>query len=463
MPNESPIQKIYGEAWSFCLFYDFEFFNKRSFLSVVADSFQLLIQGRHTPRKVRQRLKKSPYLEKYTASPIIGTCSMPPRSGKSYVISVCSAWALGRYPTKSLMRNTCTNTLYKKFSYDVRDVLKSPKFSNIFPDVRLSSDKSNVDGWNTNKAKQVSYFGNGVGGTIIGFGANLIAITDDLYKSVDDALSGTINEKVHRWKEGTHDSRIEKNTPSFDIGTRWCSDDVIGKNTEKDKYDIIIKIPALTERDETFCDDVKTTKEYLSIRSDIDTFLWDAEYQQDPSSLEGTVFDKLNYFKLEELNHDTIIAKWSAIDLADKGKDYYADIYCYVADKVYIIDVIYSRSGLEITQPQSISNINTYSIDNTIVETNKDGSLFVRDLRTSCPNTKIYSKFNTQNKIVRILNQSGWIKENFSFRNDLDISKDYINFVKSLQKFNKNMQNVNDDAPDVSALLAFALRRSKIL
>ena len=38
--------------------------------------------------------------------------------------------------------------------------------------------------WNVEGARQVSYFGGGVGGTVIGFGASMLAMTDDLYKSL---------------------------------------------------------------------------------------------------------------------------------------------------------------------------------------------------------------------------------------------------------------------------------------
>ena len=125
--------------------------------------------------------------------------SLPPRAGKSYITTLFCAWTLGRNPSESVMRNTCTATLYLKFSYDVRNVVKSDQFKDVFPDIRLSDDKSNLNGWNTNHAKMVSYFGAGVGGTIIGFGASKVAITDDLYRGMEDALSDTVNDRIHQW------------------------------------------------------------------------------------------------------------------------------------------------------------------------------------------------------------------------------------------------------------------------
>ena len=124
---------------------------------------------------------------------------------------------------------------------DVRDILRSQTFKDIFPEVELSKDKQNVEGWNTDKARQVSYFGSGVGGTIIGFGCTLLAITDDLFRSYEDAVSETINEKTFSWWQGTHSSRLEKNVPSIDLGTRWSKKDVLGRLEEMDFYNKVIK------------------------------------------------------------------------------------------------------------------------------------------------------------------------------------------------------------------------------
>ena len=135
-----------------------EFFKQRSFLKEIADGFQLIEH-----RKIKSL-----------------AVMMPPRAGKSYITSLFCAWTLGRSPEKSVMRNSCTSTLYLKFSYDVRNIVKSDLFREVFPTVTLSDDKANLQGWNTNSSVMVSYFGAGVGGTIIGFGASNVAITDDL-------------------------------------------------------------------------------------------------------------------------------------------------------------------------------------------------------------------------------------------------------------------------------------------
>ena len=168
------------------------------------------------------------------------------------------------------MRNCCSDTLYNKLSYDTRDIVRSSRFKEVFPDVKLRGDKQNVHGWSLEAARQVSYFGAGVGGTVIGFGASMLAMTDDLYKSLEDALSDTNNEKVWSWKQGTHDSRIEGNCCSIDIGTRWSATDVLGRMEEMGKYDEIIRIAALDENDRSSCEDVHTTEYYHELREETD-------------------------------------------------------------------------------------------------------------------------------------------------------------------------------------------------
>jgi hypothetical protein len=142
--------------YHFCRYYDRDFVHARPFVKDICEAFQ----------EVEDKKIKSL------------SVSLPPRAGKSYITSLFCAWTLGKNPDKSVMRNACTATLFLKFSYDVRAILKDERFKRVFPDVSLSDDKANLQGWNTNKSKQVGYFGAGVGGTIIGFGASNVAITE---------------------------------------------------------------------------------------------------------------------------------------------------------------------------------------------------------------------------------------------------------------------------------------------
>jgi len=428
------IQPARINFWAFCCYYDYEFFRiKRPFLYQIAEALQNI-----SDKKIHSL-----------------AVSLPPRSGKSYIISLFAAWVIGNNPEGSVMRNCCTATLYNKFSYDTRDIVKSGKFKNVFPYIELSNDKTAVTGWNVKTAKQVTYFGNGVGGTIIGFGASLVAITDDLYKDHNDYFSETINDKILFWYDSAHGSRQENDCPIIDMGTRWGECDVIGTNIKKGKYDKIITVPALNDEGATFCDDVKSTQEYLDIKKDIDSFIWNSEYMQDPQPLEGLVFPEIKYYDELNDNEGNIIAY---ADTADEGTDYYAmPIAKLIAGKVYIIDVIFNQYNLDTNTPLLLSMIDKYNIDNLHIETNKEGGLLVKNLRNQT-NCTIRGLFNTANKMSRIFTQSGFIMDNFYFKKNHS-NPEYEKFISQTKRVMKTSRS-NDDAPDALAGLAFIIRRN---
>ncbi len=424
------------DFWQFCLFYDKEFFEKRGFLKKIADGFMKI---------EKQEIRSL-------------SVSMPPRAGKSYITSLFSAWVLGRNPSESIMRNTCTATLYLKFSYDVRNILKTKLFSTVFPKVSLSDTKANLLGWNTNKSRQVGYFGAGVGGTIIGFGATKLAITDDLYRGVEDALSDNTNDKILLWKEATHDSRLEKNCSKIDIGTRWSVNDVIGKNTEAKRYELTIVIPALNDHEETFCDDVMSTEQYHEIRSRINPDIWLAEYMQEPVDMKGRLFTSVKKMPKQDFNEikDKIEGYVGYIDVADQGKDFTAMAVGGIIDnEVYIIDYLFSRDNTDITLPLCADKLNKLDVKYCRVESNNMGAMFSRNL-DKMTDTKILQVHNTKNKITRIIMESGFVLNSFNFIENND--QMYHQFMQNVEGFNKEGKNKNDDAPDCIAGLSMFIK-----
>lgn len=414
------------EFWQFCLIYDREFFKKRSFLKEIAESFQEIEQGKIKSLSV----------------------SLPPRAGKSYITSLFCAWVLGRNPTESIMRNACTATLYLKFSYDVRAILKSQIFMNVFPNVRLSDDKANLQGWNTNFSKQVGYFGAGVGGTIIGFGATKIGITDDLYRGLEDALSDTVNDRIIQWKEATHDSRFESGCARIDIGTRWSINDVIGRNIENKIYDKSIIVPALNENDESFCEDVLTTAEYLEKRKRTDHSIWKAEYMQEPVDIKGRLFNELNFCS-ELPKMDGCIGY---VDVADQGSDYTACAILGISgNEFYLVDYVFNKSNTDVTIPMVASLLNKWDVKYCRVESNSMGAMFSRYLQKEVK-TKILQVNNTGKKETRILMQSAWIQQRIKFY--LNGSNECELFLSNVQSYSKEGKNKNDDAPDCLAGLS---------
>jgi predicted phage terminase large subunit-like protein len=425
--------------WHFCLYMDEEFFKARPFLKQVADAMQEIEEGTVKSLSV----------------------SMPPRAGKSYITSLFCAWVLGRNPTESIMRNTCTATLYVKFSYDVRAVIQSTKYKQVFPSVRLSDDKKNLQGWNTNSSRQVGYFGAGVGGTIIGFGATKVAITDDLYRGIEDALSDTVNDRIHQWKQSTHDSRFETGCARIDIGTRWSLNDVIGRNMGEGVYQKSIVIPALNEEGESFCEAVMTTDEFMEKRKRTSPEIWQAEYMQEPVDIKGRLFGELKY--IEEADFEALIKDRQVdgaiayIDVADQGADYTAmAVAVMVANELFIVDHVYTKDNTDITLPLCAGLLNKWKVKYCRVESNSMGAMFARQLQglTDC---KVLQVANQVNKMTRIIMQSVFIQQRMTFVRR-ENNPQVIQFVQNVLSFSKEGKNKHDDAPDCMAGLSIFLQ-----
>ena len=82
-------------AWEYCQYMLPEFYENRQFLRIVADIFQYLIDQENCDQFIINRIKSSPYVEKFILNPEEILIALPPRAGKSVTVSLCCSWALG--------------------------------------------------------------------------------------------------------------------------------------------------------------------------------------------------------------------------------------------------------------------------------------------------------------------------------------------------------------------------------
>ncbi len=362
------------------------------------------------------------------------------------------------------MRNCCSGTLYDKFSYHARAFIRSRKYQEVFPDVKLKTDKQNIASWNLEQSIQCAYFGAGVEGRIVGDGASMLAITDDLFSGFADAFSDTIRDKTWMWKEGSHDTRYEGNCCSIDIGTRWSVKDILGRLEDRGYYDEIISIPAIlnegTKDEVTFCNDLHSTEYYQEKRETVDKIVWKAEYQQNPIEAEGLLFPKveLELFVMADLHKKKPSGRIGATDVADKGTDDFSSPFAEIhGDRYFITDVIFTKDAVEVTEARLAQGIIDNQTQYQVIESNNGGRIFalsVGKILGVDSNCTIEPKHTSKNKETRILMKSGFVKKNFVFRSDYEIGSDYARFMDCLTSYSKLGKNKHDDAPDSLTILA---------
>jgi len=176
--------------------------------------------------------------------------------------------------------------------------------------------------------------------------------------------------------------------------------------------------------------------------------------------LEGVLFSKKDLKTYDPpLHKDGLSGTMAYIDVADEGDDYLAAVFGRVYDrKIYISDVIFTRENIDITLPIVAAKIREINADYVRVESNNQGSAFIKMLRDIVPPEKILKVNNTTNKHTRILMEYGFIKEHFHFIDGYQAASEYGQFMRQVLSYMKDGTSKHDDAIDALSGLSLFIR-----
>jgi hypothetical protein len=255
---------------------------------------------------------------------------MPPRTGKSQAASIFfPAWHLGKFPNHEIITCSYSGALAMGFSRKVRTELRDPDYGLIF-DTKLDPDNQNAEGWMTTKGG--GFTPSGVGGAITGKGANLLLV-DDPVKNAEEAESQTVRQAVKDWYSSTAYTRLAPGGGVLVIQTRWHEDDLSGwlesqaESGEGDTFEIV-RYPAIAIEDERyrFKGEALHPERYdeqalARIQKAVGPRVWDALYQQQPTSEDGGYFtsDMIRWYEEGELPEDLVY--YTAWDFAIGKKE----------------------------------------------------------------------------------------------------------------------------------------------
>ncbi len=131
---------------------------------------------------------------------------VPPRHGKSELASIrFPAWHLGHRPEHELINVGYNLELPMRFSRKVREVMRDPSYTAIFPDSKLDPESQGAEAWLTTKGG--GFTAAGVGGGITGKGAHIL-IVDDPIKNQEEADSILVRDKLWDWYQSTAYTRL---------------------------------------------------------------------------------------------------------------------------------------------------------------------------------------------------------------------------------------------------------------
>lgn len=395
--------------------------------------------------------------------------NMPPQHGKSRTLFLFCQWMLGKNPQERIITCSYNDTVASEFSRYTRDGITEEKtlpeqlvYSDIFPDSKIKQGNSSYQKWAL-EGQHFNYLGAGVGGSVTSKGATIL-IVDDPIKNIEEALNDNHLKKLWNWYTGTFLSRVSaEGGEAIQIinHTRWSKNDICGKlladKQERESF-YVLKMPAYDEeKKRMLCPDFLSLEAYKSKTRLMPPEISSANYQQETIDLIGRLYKQLKTYEklpVDAKGNSLFEAVENYTDTADEGIDYLCSInYGVYQGVAYILDVLYTKDGMEITEPQTAQFLHNGEIKLAKIESNNGGRGFARNVKrilydvmgvTGC----VISWFHqSKNKRARILTNSAFVQENILFpANWRDKWPVFYDHIAGYQKEGKNQI---DDGPDV--------------
>jgi len=158
--------------------------------------------------------------------------SISPQTGKSQVLTRGGpAWISGRDPRRHVMVGAYNQDFANEFGDDVRQLINSSGYKQVFPDYALDRGGQAKDLLITKQRGKLAFVG--VGGSGTGKPADFFFV-DDPIRNDEDAMSAAYRDKIWKWFNRVVFTRCHGKTPIVVVHTRWHEDDLIGRLCDPD-------------------------------------------------------------------------------------------------------------------------------------------------------------------------------------------------------------------------------------
>lgn len=390
--------------------------------------------------------------------------NIAPRYGKTQLASIMFiAYGLAINPESKFIHLSYSGQLTQDNSVAVKDVLNSEYFKAVF-DTRVKFGSDTKAKWDTEQGGGL--YATSTLGQITGFGAGktdkenevddsfagAIVIDDPL--KPEDALSDNIREQVNRRFETTIRNRVNsRRTPIIIIMQRLHEHDLCGYLQEAEPEEwTVLSLPCIIQEnnEERALWPHKHSLEELHKLEKISPFVFETQYMQNPTPMEGFMYTRLRTYTALPL--DSSIAK-NYTDTADTGADFHCSI-CYqeYSFGMYITDVLYTERPVEYTEVETAKLLANNKTEIAYVESNNGGRVIAKNIERNLrllgvDKTSIIPFSQNASKDVRIFSHSAEVQNLIFFPEDWKTR--WPQFYKDVTSFRKEGRNAHDDAPDV--------------
>lgn len=442
------------------------------------------------------------YLDKMAKDPEFEliVANLPSGTGKTYLEKLAEAYSYGIDDTGTILALCSNDDVVKGGSRTVRDIMKNERYGQVFPKLKFTKENRDfflkeTDGeWKLRHCKlSASYYARTTQSSVIGLRASKWIHIDDLYADYKEALDEQLNiyfynKLVTVWRKRFVQGKTAKLVIT---GTMWSPNDfmvkiiALYKSREKfikhpkfkytwislDGKKVIIQVPALDmETGESSCKSLWKTEELLQERDSMDTYLWETNFQQNPTTPDALEFDYKNLRTYDRVPINEYGACYAVIDGTRKtGKDFFSmPILQPFGDDFALIDCIYTKVATSDLIDDIISKIIQHNIKILVIETNVDGGLKKVILeKLKALNYKgsieIIELYSTVNKATRIELEKGNIVNKIVYpeRNMYGANTPLGKFMNSFTIYNSQGRNEHDDANDSMAMFTSQIMGGK--
>jgi len=385
-----------------------------SFMNFVKYAWPAFIEGRHHKimgdafdRVARGELKRL-------------IVNMPPRHTKSEFASyLLPAWFLGKYPEKKIIQTAHTAELSVGFGRKVRNLVDSVDFKKIFSKVALRADSKAAGRWSTNEGGE--YFAIGVGGAVTGKGADLLIIDDPHSEQEGQSADPSVFDKTYEWYTSGPRQRLQPGGAIVLVMTRWHKRDLTGQilksslqRTGTDEWELI-EFPAIMPSGNPLWPEFWPKEELESLRNELPSPKWNAQYQQNPTSEEGALVKREWWREWEEDRPppcEFIIQSWDTAFLKTQRSDYSActtwGVFYKIDDEglqqpnIILMDAFKERLEFPELKKKAYEFWSEWQPDAFVVEAKAAGTPLIFELRAMGIPVSEYTPSRGNDKIARV-------------------------------------------------------------
>jgi predicted phage terminase large subunit-like protein len=399
--------------------------------------------------------------------------AMPPRHGKSQMGSyLFPAYLMGKKPDSKLIVGSHTAELAQRFGRMIRNLVEDERYSEIFPEMKLSVDSKAAGRWNTAHGGEAFFIGKG--GAMTGRGGDVVVLDDILDEQ--DAVSETAMENTWEWYTSGPRQRLQPNGAIIVINTRWKTDDLSGRllrqqgQLKADQWEIL-EFPAILPSNTPLWPEYWSLDELEKVKMSIGLKKWNAQWQQQPTNDDGAILKREWWRKWKhdeppscEYILQTMDTAYSKKETADFSVIATWGVFYPSADggpALILLSVQKGRWDFPELKRVARSEYLYWNPDNVLIEAKATGTPLQQELRKMGIPVTMYSpggrrtgqdKVSRANAVAPIL-ESGmvWYPEGEEFAQDL---------VEECAAFPNGS---NDDQVDVTVMALMRFRQGNFV